>query len=57
MFSGMSEISRWVRAKQVMNPDEKAHALYSNYYRIYRELYARTADTMHALGGIVRMRP
>jgi xylulokinase len=54
MFPGPSDISRWVRARQVLHPDEKAHALYGDYYRVYRELYERTAGAMHALGGIAR---
>jgi xylulokinase len=53
MFSGIGEIARWVRAERVTHSDPRNHALYDDFYRIYRGLYERNADAMRTLSKIV----
>jgi xylulokinase len=41
--------SHWVRIARRFAPDPARHALYQEYYRIYRDLYVHTQDDVHAL--------
>ena len=52
MYSGISEVKRWVRTKEEVRPDPAAHSRYLQYYPIYRELYKSTADLMHRISAI-----
>jgi len=54
LFSGTEESGRWVRPRGTLRPDAGARAVYDGTYRIYRELYEKTAGTMHALGALAR---
>jgi xylulokinase len=51
MFSDTAEASKKITTKQVILPDSSQNQIYSECYRIYRELYEKTADTMHRLRG------
>jgi xylulokinase len=54
LFGGTAEASRWVRIGDRIEPDPAAHADYDNYYKIYRELYDRTAPLMGHLASLAR---
>jgi xylulokinase len=41
--------SRWVQITDRIIPDRDRRALYQEYYRIYRSLYPKTREEMHAL--------
>lgn len=49
MFNSTAEAARWVKIKRVVQPDPEAHVLYREVHRIYRDLYAQTAESMHRL--------
>ena len=53
LFSGIDEVSRWVRAGTVVRPDAEAGRAYDGYYEIYRNLYEATAPLMKRLTGLV----
>jgi xylulokinase len=42
----------WVRSALELRPDPVAHAVYSDYYRVYRELYETSKPQLHALAGL-----
>lgn len=54
LFSGTADASRWVKTGQVVRPDSAAHRKYEDYYRLYRELYTRTAPLMRQISGLQR---
>jgi xylulokinase len=41
--------STWVRIARHFTPDADRHALYAQYYRVYRDLYPHTREDVHAL--------
>lgn len=54
LFSGTAESGRWVRARGTRRPDPGAREVYDGTYRVYRELYEKTAGAMHTLGALAR---
>lgn len=40
---------QWVKVADVIQPDSGAHAIYGDYYAIYRDLYENAKDQLHAL--------
>ena len=54
LFSGTVEASRWVKTGQVVRPEPTAHRRYEDHYRLYRELYTRTAPLMRQTSGLQR---
>jgi xylulokinase len=50
LFSGLNEIERWVKPREVVRPDPANHARYAEYYAIFRELYVRTQSLMGRVG-------
>jgi xylulokinase len=44
-----SAIERWAGGGGNVRPDMARHAAYAPYYRLYRELYQQTRDSLHAL--------
>ena len=52
LFSGIDEVSRWVRAGAVVRPNHEAGRAYDGYYEIYRNLYETTAPLMRRLAGL-----
>jgi xylulokinase len=55
LFGGVSEAHRWVRMGTSVQPDPMNKAVYDAAYRLYRELYERTADSMRKSAGIAQM--
>jgi xylulokinase len=53
-FTPLAE--RWVKIGRTVRPDAAATATYDRYYRVYRRLYERTAEEMHALAMLSTMR-
>ena len=49
LFKNLTDITRWVKIKQVVQPDPGAHEKYALNYRIFRELYGTTKSLMHEL--------
>ena len=49
IFDGVSDVRRWARSEREVQPRQAVHDLYQNYYAIYRRLYERTKEEMHAL--------
>jgi len=52
LFSGTADVRRWVKTGQVVKPNPNAHRRYEDYYRLYRELYTRTAPLMRQVSGL-----
>ncbi|MBW7884306.1 MAG: carbohydrate kinase, partial [Caldilineaceae bacterium] len=49
-FAGIAQAAAaWVQPGRTYTPDLEQHARYAPYYQLYRDLYAQTAPTMHAL--------
>lgn len=44
----------WVRPALELQPDPPAHALYQDYYRVYRDLYEVARPQLHALAALGR---
>ena len=42
-------LGSWVQIERRFGPDPARHALYQDYYRIYRDLYSHTVEDVHAL--------
>lgn len=49
LYQNLSEIKRWIRIKDTIQPNPKNREAYEIYYQIYRDLYARTKSLMHRL--------
>ncbi len=55
-FSSVAEaVQAWVQARRVVRPNATTNARYAPYYELYRQLYAQTAPTMHALSQLARV--
>jgi len=50
LFESTRDAGRWVQMQEVVRPAASRHALYSQYYEVYRALYRETAGSMHQLG-------
>jgi xylulokinase len=44
--------SQWVQIDRTIEPDERARALYQEYYAVYRRLYGDTVADQHALAAL-----
>jgi len=55
LFSGTADAQRWVRPGATIRPNEKNRAVYDAGYRLYRELYEQTKDSMKKSGAIAQM--
>jgi xylulokinase len=51
--SKIAEVSDWVALENTIHCDEKKHAQYNAYYRLYRELYEQTKTQMHELADLI----
>lgn len=49
LFQNLSEIKRWIRIKDTIQPVPENRESYDFYYRIFRDLYPRTRPLMHRL--------
>jgi xylulokinase len=49
LFTSTRDAGRWVQVQQIVRPAADAHARYSRYYEIYRQIYLDTAESMHRL--------
>lgn len=49
LFESLSEITRWVKMKETIQPVLENHQQYDIYYQIFRELYPATKPIMHKL--------
>ncbi len=54
LFKGLSDIGQWVRAEKIIPSDPGRHSEYRDYYSLYRDLYANTAELMHRISGLQR---
>jgi xylulokinase len=52
LFSGLSEIQKWVPYTHYLTPDPEVSAAYQPLYRIYRELYNQTRGLMSELSSL-----
>lgn len=52
-FSSYRDIHGWVREVREVPPDEKLAGLYSEYHKLYIDLYLKSKDIMHALSALV----
>jgi xylulokinase len=50
LFSSTAEIDQWVRTKETIHPNPKAHKTYTPFYGVYRELYKKNAGLMKEIG-------
>lgn len=53
-FSPLAE--QWVRFGRAFRPQPQATAIYEQYYPVFRRLYDRTAEEMHELARLSRLR-
>ena len=53
IFNDFKDIKEWVSYDQANEPDASAQALYRQLYQVYRNLYIKTKDDMHALADMV----
>lgn len=51
-FASTSEAATCVKTGAVIRPADAANAVYAPYYRLYRDLYAQTQASMHALASL-----
>lgn len=49
LFANAAQVADWVQYERVVRPDAGRHALYDEYYQLYRQLYEDNAGTMHRL--------
>ena len=49
VFDSIAEAVRWVKTQDAIVPNPENHTMYEPYYRVYRDLYAQTRDSMHTL--------
>jgi xylulokinase len=42
----------WVRPRAIVTPDPARHAIYSEYYLVYRDLYEQAKESLHALAAL-----
>ncbi|MHB9031981.1 MAG: FGGY-family carbohydrate kinase [Anaerolineae bacterium] len=49
IFPSTASITKWVSYKDTILPNPANHALYQDYYTVYRELYEGSADAVHRL--------
>jgi xylulokinase len=54
LFKNLNEIDQWVRIKCKIKPDPNAHKQYDIFYKIFRDLYKKTAPLMHNLTHLYR---
>jgi len=45
----------WVQIERRLEPDAERHAIYSQYYQVYRDLYENAKDQLHALARLGMM--
>jgi xylulokinase len=55
LFSGTADAQRWIRTGATIRPNGKNRAVYDAAYRLYREVYEQTKDSMKKSGAISRM--
>jgi len=49
LFHNLTDIHLWIKNKQVIQPDPKAHEKYLSSYHIFRSLYKVTKTLMHKI--------
>jgi xylulokinase len=49
LVSGLADIGRWVKPREIIRPNPDRHAAYKFYYQAYRDLYLSTQSLMHRL--------
>lgn len=49
LFQNLTEIRRWVKVRETVQPDEQAGKRYEFPYQLFRELYVVTRPLMHRL--------
>lgn len=54
LFSGVSEVRKWVRYLHHITPNPEATARYAPLYAIYRDLYTQTSSLMSRLSALYR---
>ena len=52
IFSDFEEIENWKKTYMVFCPNWQNHALYTQYYEIYKHLYLSVKDDMHMLADL-----
>jgi xylulokinase len=57
LFADTTQVTQWVRHREVVRPRPDAHAQYEAYYRIYRQLYEDSAQAVHQLARLAAGRP
>jgi xylulokinase len=50
LFRSTADVGAWVKIGECVRPDPEARRIYDRSYRIYRELYTRTAGLMREAG-------
>jgi xylulokinase len=54
LFPDTTHIAEWITYRQVVRPNAEAQAQYEDYYRIYRQLYEDSAQTVHRLARLTK---
>jgi xylulokinase len=54
VFKDLTEITSWVKNKEIVIPNFQVHQQYAASYRIFRNLYDSTKSLMHELAGTLK---
>ena len=57
IFRHVGEVRQWARPGREVRPREEVHAVYQQYYAVYRRLYERTKAEMHELARLSEEAP
>jgi xylulokinase len=52
VYRSTADIGEWVKEPSVVRPDAERHSQYEPYYRVYRDLYAASAEQLHRLAAL-----
>jgi xylulokinase len=50
LFKDTTEAAQWVNVGRIVRPEQAAHAIYNDFYSIYRDFYEQTATLMEKIG-------
>jgi len=54
-FEDYPSLTRYVRAGRTYEPDPENHRIYSEYQKIYDELYEQTKESAHRLSELASL--
>lgn len=52
LFASITEVSGWINYKQTIRPNPDAQRQYEKFYRVYRQVYEDSKETVHRLAAL-----